>query len=197
MWRPSSLRVQPDRHRYRLLRSSPLRELHDNGVWGYQQPREFALPDFTPEQLENRARNPSLTRLVDSYRRHGHRAATLDPLNLTHRPAVAALDPRRYGFAYPFDLPQEFTSANLPANSPQELADPERTFDTDGIFYLSDKNIVDGRWKIGDIVKRLQEVYCGTLGFEFMHIQVGLFSDMASQSLERSLTYFVGYPRLE
>jgi probable 2-oxoglutarate dehydrogenase E1 component DHKTD1 len=154
------------------LRFLQIRQLHDNGIWGYQQPREFALPDFTPGQLENRARNPSLTRLVDSYRRHGHRAATLDPLNLAHRPAVAALDPRRYGFAYPFVLAPEFTSPNLPAHAPSELSDPEKLWDTDGIFYLADENAVDGQWKIGDIVKRLQEVYCGTLAFEFMHLPV-------------------------
>ena len=32
------------------------RALHDNGVYGYQAPREFTLPDFTPAQLANRAR---------------------------------------------------------------------------------------------------------------------------------------------
>jgi 2-oxoglutarate dehydrogenase complex dehydrogenase (E1) component-like enzyme len=34
-------------------------------------------------ELENRAKNANLTRLVLAYRNHGHRIADLDPLNLT------------------------------------------------------------------------------------------------------------------
>lgn len=52
----------------RLLSSPTRRLLHDKCVWGYQAPREFSLPDFTPHELTNRARNASLLRLVESYR---------------------------------------------------------------------------------------------------------------------------------
>ena len=70
-------------------------------------------------------------RLVDAYRRHGHRAARLDPLNLAERPPVAALDPRRYGFALPdgYELAPEYCSEALPPVLP-ELSDPTRKWAT-------------------------------------------------------------------
>lgn len=54
-----------------LLRSSSqiqLRALHDEGKWGWQSLQEFSVPDFTAEELTNRAKNSSLLRLVESYR---------------------------------------------------------------------------------------------------------------------------------
>ena len=60
--------------------------LHDGDVYGHQAPRTFTLPDFTADELQSRASQSNLTRLVDSYRRHGHRAARLDPLKLCAPP---------------------------------------------------------------------------------------------------------------
>ena len=38
--------------RFVATRSSPARRnLHDRGVYGYQAPREFVLPDFTSEEV--------------------------------------------------------------------------------------------------------------------------------------------------
>lgn len=54
-----------------LLRSASqiqLRSLHDEGKWGWQSIQEFSVPDFTSEELTNRAKNSSLLRLVESYR---------------------------------------------------------------------------------------------------------------------------------
>lgn len=44
------------------------RSLHDQGIWGYQQPTAFVLPDFTASELANRNTNATLLRLVESYR---------------------------------------------------------------------------------------------------------------------------------
>lgn len=107
------------------------RALHDNGVFGLHQPRASLDESFTSEELANRARNASLLRLVESYRRHGHRAARLDPLDLVERPSVPALDPRRYGFSVEQNVRDDFQSATLPA---QKIASSSEPIDTRGIL---------------------------------------------------------------
>ncbi|KAL8279079.1 hypothetical protein RQP46_008537 [Phenoliferia psychrophenolica] len=100
-------------------------------VFGHHPPPEFTLPDFTPEELANRARHANLLRLVESYRRHGHRAAKLDPLDLAERPNVPALDPRRYGFNVDAKiLRTDFISEALPG----ETAASGEKYDIGGIM---------------------------------------------------------------
>ena len=115
--------------------------------------------------MANRASSP-LVRLVDSYRRHGHRAALLDPLKLTPRPPVAALDPRRYGFALSDQLEAEYTSVALPEVQPH-LSDSNKQWATSGILYG-----INDHHTVGEVAKRLQEVYCGPIAYEFMHLPV-------------------------
>lgn len=77
-----SLRTVPASQRSFPLLS--LRSLHDNGLWGFQRPRHFQVPDFSPEELANRIKHASLMRLVEMYRvsyisrnYRGNRALTL------------------------------------------------------------------------------------------------------------------------
>ena len=82
----------------------------------------------------------------------GHRAATIDPLDLMQREEVAALDPTRYG-----------------------LNDPSRIYNVNGILW--NKSVLDGdrAASTGDlltldqIVKRLRAIYIGNISFEYMH----------------------------
>ncbi|SCZ87650.1 BZ3500_MvSof-1268-A1-R1_Chr2-2g05116 [Microbotryum saponariae] len=139
------------------------RSLHDQGVWGYQSPRQFTLPDFTSQELQNRAENASLLRLVESYRRHGHRSARLDPLDLAERPNVPALDTRRYGFK--LSAPpsrEEFRSEVLP---PSTAAFQSTEVDTRGILDFPE-NMKDGVRSIEEISEWLSQVYCGGIGYE-------------------------------
>ncbi|KWU42366.1 dehydrogenase E1 and transketolase domain-containing protein 1 [Rhodotorula sp. JG-1b] len=141
------------------------RSLHDRGIWGYQSPREFTVPDFTPTELANRVENANLLRLVESYRRHGHRAALLDPLDLAQRPVVPALDPRRYGLA----------------------ATPSREefYDVRGILDFPDDG--QGTHKTAqEIAQRLAEVYCGRVAYEFMHMPSKHERRFLEKLLERS-----------
>jgi 2-oxoadipate dehydrogenase E1 component len=107
----------------------------------------------TPAQLVNRAYNASLLRLVDSFRIHGHRAATIDPLDLLQREEIAALNPSRYA-----------------------LDDPNKTYNVDGILWtggldnISSNEGSPGVWlTLDQIVHHLHSVYTGRISFEYMH----------------------------
>ena len=103
----------------------------------------------TPAQLENRAINAPLLRYVDSMRTHGHRAASIDPLDLIHREEVAALDPTRYG-----------------------LTDENKRYNVDGIVWT--KPVEESReragegewWTLKEITRHLREVYVGRIAYE-------------------------------
>ncbi|ORY63690.1 Thiamin diphosphate-binding protein [Leucosporidium creatinivorum] len=149
------------------------RQLHDNGIHGFQlpppsspSPTAGGAQEFTPSQLANRARSGSLLRLVESYRKHGHRAARLDPLDLALRPSVPALDPRRYGF--------KIDGANLR---------PE--VDVSGILsFPPDEQ--GGRKTVEEVQKRLEEVYCSGIGYEFTHLPLKSHRLYLESTLERS-----------
>ncbi|GJN90432.1 hypothetical protein Rhopal_003443-T1 [Rhodotorula paludigena] len=159
-----------------LVRRSGCRLLHDKGVFGYQSPREYTLPDFTPQELANRARNASLLRLVESYRRHGHRSALLDPLDLAQRPSVPALDPRRYGFQLSDEgvkaLREEFRSDTLPDDKVGAVGDK---LDVTGILdFPPDAGQAAGAGEslrtMEEIAQRLSETYTSGVAYEFMHL---------------------------
>ncbi|GAA5954715.1 hypothetical protein JCM3765_003866 [Sporobolomyces pararoseus] len=138
------------------------RSLHSK-PFGYRPPSKFTLPDFTEGELLNRVENASLLRLVESYRKHAHRAARVDPLGLADRSNVPALDPRRYGFELDGEVREDFISEALP--TPMKKADEK--LDVTGILDFPD----GGKSKsIGEIAQRLEEVYTGGVGYEFMHL---------------------------
>jgi probable 2-oxoglutarate dehydrogenase E1 component DHKTD1 len=73
---------------------------HDDAAFGHRVPAKYELPDCklqyrfpiwtdliidTKEELDNRNKNAPLLRYVESVRRHGHRAAQIDPLDLMDR----------------------------------------------------------------------------------------------------------------
>lgn len=134
----------------------------------------ISLSPDTPAQLEKRALNAPLLRYVDSVRMHGqfcrnrirmfflfifrrraiqgHRAATIDPLDLMQREEVAALDPTRYG-----------------------LNDPSKYYDVNSILW--NKSVLDkdgsgpseDMLTLREIVHRLRTIYVGRISFEYMH----------------------------
>ncbi|BGP25999.1 oxoglutarate dehydrogenase [Rhodotorula toruloides] len=144
--RPRSTLLHPQTHR---------RLLHDRGIWGYEEPKHYALPDFTPSELANRAKNASLLRLVESYRRHGHRAALVDPLDLAQRPVVPALDPRRYGLGAEPER-DEFVSEALAETVESEA----KMYDVTGILDFPE----DGKGSMRTIEEISQRLA------EFMHM---------------------------
>ncbi|KAI8614955.1 dehydrogenase E1 and transketolase domain-containing protein 1 [Chytriomyces sp. MP71] len=117
-----------------------------NQVYGFREPVTRTLPDYTAEQLANRASASNLLRFVTYYRSLGHRLASLDPLSLTPADpsALYQLDPARYGLS------------------------PGDTFDVNGILNTP----VQGphRLSLEEIVQRLNRTYAGSVGFEFAHL---------------------------
>lgn len=102
-----------------------------------------------PSHLSNRNRSAALLRYVDNVRRHGHRAANIDPLELMDREEkVAALESKRYGL------------------------NPTDSHDIQGIMDVPEstlKGLENGKMKIEDITEHLRKVYLEHLGIEFMH----------------------------
>ena len=120
-------------------------------VFGYRTRREFVLPDYSEEEHNNRIANSNLLRLVSAFRQHGHKAAKIDPLDLTLIEDVPDLHLNRYGF---------------------NESDSNK-FNVKGILHLGKPgNKQQGlpRATIKDIHKYLKTTYCGNIGYEFAHI---------------------------
>lgn len=87
--------------------------------------------------------------LVKAYQVNGHFKANLDPLRLSSRPVPADLDPALYGFTEA-DLDREFFLGVWPMAG-----------------FLSENRPVQ---TLRAIIDRLEQAYCGTIGYEYMHI---------------------------
>lgn len=81
--------------------------------------------------------------LIRAYRARGHMAADLDPLKLTKKEMLPELDPATYGF------------------TEDDYDTPIFIYDVLGLSYAT----------LNDILSRLRQTYCGTIGIEFLHIQ--------------------------
>jgi 2-oxoglutarate dehydrogenase E1 component len=81
--------------------------------------------------------------LIRVYRVRGHLRVNLDPLGLTPRPPCAELEPKSYGFTD---------------------ADWDRPIFVDGMLGFQNATL-------RQIMDRLQQTYCGSVGVEFMHMQ--------------------------
>ncbi|MFP6639603.1 MAG: hypothetical protein VCC04_05115, partial [Myxococcota bacterium] len=81
-------------------------------------------------------------RLIDFYRARGHRIADSDPLG-EQSSYFPELDPGHYGLGHE-DLDRKFICGDLPGGAVQTLR---------------------------EILERLRQIYCGTIGFEYSHVQ--------------------------
>ncbi|HVO92418.1 MAG TPA: hypothetical protein VMT22_06225 [Terriglobales bacterium] len=83
-----------------------------------------------------------LNELIEAYRTFGHLKAHIDPLDLRNL-AAPALDADGFGFTAAH-MDKLVVSESLRTGSPLTLR---------------------------ELIARLETIYCGTLGFEFMHIE--------------------------
>jgi 2-oxoglutarate dehydrogenase E1 component len=96
-----------------------------------------------------------LNNMISAYRTLGHRAARIDPL-AQQESKEAALDPVSYGFTAE-RIDQLFPAAGLHWPGPQTLS---------------------------EIIRRLSETYCGSIGVEFMHIEERSVREWLQQRIE-------------
>lgn len=97
-------------------------------------------------------------RLINAYRVRGHQRASLDPLNLSHRPSVPDLGLEFHDLDES-DLDSEFDSGSLAA--------PDRM-------------------TLREIVSLCNAAYCGSIGTEYMHITDTVQRSWLQQRLEGS-----------
>ena len=118
----------------------PVRE---NFVRLAQESRSRALARST-ERLEPAAaeKQAAVLGLINAHRYRGHQVADLDPLKLRAQPSVPDLDPAYYSLQEP-DLDQIFHTGSL---------------------YAPD------RMRLRDILALVREIYCRSVGSEYMHI---------------------------
>ncbi len=81
--------------------------------------------------------------LIRAYRARGHMIASLDPLGLAKKEPLPELDPQTYGF---------------------QEKDYDRPIFIDDVLGFSSATL-------REILTRLRQAYCGTIGIEFLHIQ--------------------------
>ncbi|WWC60118.1 oxoglutarate dehydrogenase (succinyl-transferring), E1 component [Kwoniella dejecticola CBS 10117] len=145
------------------IRYGKVRAYHDDATFGYRVPTKYGLPDYTQAELSNRNANAPLLRYVESVRRHGHRAAQIDPLDLMDRDPVGALDPTRYGLKEDQSYPLQgilHTPPTVKPTTPPNTAAPERTETGEGS---------DVTMSLDKIRKHLIDVYVDKIGLEYMH----------------------------
>ncbi|MCC7219694.1 MAG: 2-oxoglutarate dehydrogenase E1 component, partial [Candidatus Contendobacter sp.] len=98
----------------------------------------------------------SVLRIINAYRNRGHKAADLDPLRLRERPPAPDLDPAYHGLS-DADLDTSFNTGSLVAPS---------------------------QWRLREILALIREVYVGTIGSEYMHINETTEKRWIQQRLE-------------
>lgn len=102
------------------------------------------------------SRQYQIANLINAYRTLGHHAATLDPLNMLERSRVPSLE---LGY-------HQFTEADL-----------KRT------FYMG-KNFTSEKMTLGQLYQTLRDIYCGSIGIEYMHIADNEETEWLQQKME-------------
>ena len=96
-----------------------------------------------------------LNDMIRAFRTLGHRAARIDPLGLQDTDE-AVLDPASYGF----------TAERM-----------EQLFPGAGLYW-------PGPLSLREIIKRLRQTYCGSIGCEYMHIEDGAAREWLQERIE-------------
>ena len=99
-------------------------------------------PGATADSRWSEHKEASVVRLITAYRLRGHENARLNPLGEPHAPKVPDLDPAFHDLDES-DLDREFDSGSLVAPS---------------------------RMTLRDIIALCEQVYCGSIGVEYLHI---------------------------
>ncbi len=138
--------------------------VESSNVFGYRTAKEYNLPDYSKEELENRVENSNLLRLVENFRQFGHKSSRTDPLEMRTVSDIKELSLKEYGLNESDGLKYNLKGI-LHLNNPNN---PQK-----GLFKAT----------IKDIYKYLTASYCGSIGYEFSHLN--------NQSEQRWFQYMV------
>ncbi|GAA0833308.1 2-oxoglutarate dehydrogenase E1 component [Marinomonas arenicola] len=105
--------------------------------------RSMPVSTGTAAGSDHEQKQINVLQLIDAYRVRGHQHASLDPLGLQKREKVADLD-----ISY-----HQLTGADF-----------DTQFKTGSLFFNKDS------MKLSEIIAELEKTYCGSIGYEFMHI---------------------------
>jgi len=130
------------------LKDSELAILKDllGPTWGTRlfSPEKKALPPSVGGDMQKALLDSiGATELIHAYRAFGHRLASLDPLGLQKQVLPSTLNPQTYKF---------------------REEDYDRPIFLDGALGFVSATL-------RDLLAKLRQIYCGTIGFEFLHIQ--------------------------
>ncbi|XP_061705247.1 probable 2-oxoglutarate dehydrogenase E1 component DHKTD1 homolog, mitochondrial [Cydia pomonella] len=137
------------------------------GVFGHR-PRTESQCETPQEVFVKRYENCRAQQLVDAYRTHGHLKATVD--NVEYKSVdrnVKVLQPSRYGL------------------SARDAVDA-------GIVYGA-----DGTRPVADLVEQLERIYCGSISYEFTHLETEAEREWFAQRVESGVDQIDKTRRLE
>lgn len=112
---------------------------------------DVCIHNLYPGSSENRAAAPNLWRLATAYQNQGHKAAKLDPLNLTTPTHPAHLKLEYYGL------------------------DPQQTVDTRDILFAFSAS----SGTAAEVVSYLQDMYTGPISLDVSAVTVSEHSPFA------------------
>ena len=147
--------------------TSSTRWYHDESTFGYRVPAKYTLPDYTQPELDNRNDNAPLLRYVEMFRRHGHRAARVDPLDLMKRDEVGALSAERYGLEKGRDYPLQGILHVPPSSQPKAQSPKEAETDGPPRSEIGEGSNVT--WTLEEVTEHLMATYVERIGHEYQH----------------------------
>jgi len=112
----------------------------------------------------------SVLQLINAHRFLGVRRANLDPLSRHIKPVVPELDPAYYGLT-DVDMNAEFETGSLVTVAPRHGTAVPRLQANDVAATGSILRTPARRMPLREILQRLRQTYCGSIGAEYMYIR--------------------------
>lgn len=104
---------------------------------------EPSKPGYVNADAETNAKQVKVLQLINAFRFRGHQKANLDPLNLWQQEKIAELEPSFHGLTE---------------------ADFQESFNV-GSFAFGQETM-----KLSELYQALQQIYCGSIGAEYMYL---------------------------
>lgn len=132
--------------------------------WAKNKSHASSYPQSVQNSENSNGRLGHVVALIEAYRRLGHLKANIDPLGFYHGVNTPLLDLQYHGFVH---------------------GDESHPFRVESFLAIDKKEAT-----LSEIHTRLQEVYCSTIGFEFMHINRTEEVEWIRQRIEKDWAHF-------